>query len=38
MNPSVEKNLKDFEALLEKCKVFVIQTRTTLKLCLSYTK
>lgn len=28
-NSSVEKNLKDFEALLEKCKGVGMQTRTT---------
>lgn len=31
MNPNVEKNLKDFEALLEKCNFFIMQTRTTLR-------
>ena len=26
---NIEKNLKDFEALLEKCKLPLTQTRTT---------
>jgi hypothetical protein len=37
-NSSVEKNLKDFEALLEKCKCRAMQTRTTLRLFPSSTR
>ena len=35
---TVDKNLKDFEALLEKCKHHTTQTRTTLKPYPSSTK
>lgn len=35
---SVEKNLADFEALLEKCTLRIIQTKTTLKHSLNFTK
>lgn len=35
MSGSVDKNLKDFEALLEKCNNGGMQIRTTPKLCRS---
>jgi hypothetical protein len=35
---SIEKNLKDFEALLEKCNCEKMQTRTTLRRCRSSTR
>lgn len=38
MQNSVEKNLKDFEALLEKCTILPTKIKTTLKLYLSCTK
>lgn len=31
MQNSVEKNLKDFEALLEKCTILLTKIKTTLK-------
>ena len=37
-NNSVEKNLKDFESLLEKCKKILIQIKTTLRLSPSSIK
>ena len=35
---SIDKNLKDFEALLEKCNPTPTQTRTTLKPSPSFTR
>jgi hypothetical protein len=37
-NSSVEKNLKDFEALLEKCNHHLTQTKTIQKLYLNFIK
>lgn len=37
-NSSVDKNLKDFEALLEKCNPALIQTRTTPRRCPNCTR
>jgi hypothetical protein len=38
MQNSVDKNLKDFEALLEKCKDDFMKIRTTLRPFLSSTR
>jgi hypothetical protein len=38
MQNSVDKNLKDFEALLEKCKSENMKTRTTLRPYPNYTR
>jgi hypothetical protein len=38
MQNSVDKNLKDFEALLEKCKNDNMKIRTTLRPFLNFTR